>query len=138
MHNSGSFQKLCTLPPAKLGSYHHHVDLDSSTWLSMLGMSKIDQMLFCHNYNGGYHLFCLKLKLTQFPTDSWYCSSCSPTTPWLYPNHAMFFPTQVWGGDIWKFHLKLLLCIVYIGSCIYFWLISFYFLLVLVYLFNKF
>jgi hypothetical protein len=31
IHILGSFQKLCTLPPAELGSYHHHVDLDSST-----------------------------------------------------------------------------------------------------------
>jgi hypothetical protein len=25
-----SFQKLCALPPTELGSYHHHVNLDSS------------------------------------------------------------------------------------------------------------
>jgi len=31
MHNLGSFQKLCTLRLAELGSYHHHIDLDSST-----------------------------------------------------------------------------------------------------------
>jgi hypothetical protein len=31
MHNSRSLQKLCALPRAKLGSYHYHVDLDSST-----------------------------------------------------------------------------------------------------------
>ncbi len=36
----------------------------------------VDQMLFCDNYNGGYYLFCLKLELTQVPTDIWYCSSC--------------------------------------------------------------
>jgi len=41
----------------------------------------VDQMLLCDNYNGGYHLFCLKPKLTQVPIDNWYCLSCSPTTP---------------------------------------------------------
>jgi len=40
-----------------------------------------DQMLFCDNYNGGYHLFYLKPELTQVPTDIWYCSSCFPTAP---------------------------------------------------------
>jgi hypothetical protein len=94
-------------------------------------------MLFCDNYNGGYHLFCFKLEFTQVPTDSLYCSSCSLTTPWLYLDHATFFPTQVWGGDTWKFHLKLLLCIIYICVCIFFWLISFYLWLVLICLFSK-
>jgi hypothetical protein len=94
-------------------------------------------MLFCDNCNGGYHLFYLKPELTQVPIGSWYCPSCSPITPWLYLDHAMFFPTQVWGGDTWEFHLRLLLCIVYIGSCICFWLISFYLWLVLVYLFSR-
>ncbi len=40
-----------------------------------------NQMLFCDNYNGGYHLFCLKWELTQVPVNIWYCSSCSPATP---------------------------------------------------------
>jgi hypothetical protein len=30
----------------------------------------VDQMLFCDNYNGGYHLFCLKSKLTQVLVDN--------------------------------------------------------------------
>jgi hypothetical protein len=55
----------------------------------------------------------------------------------FYLNHATFFPAQVLGGDIWKFHLNLLLCIVYICACISFWLISFYLWLVLVFLFNR-
>jgi hypothetical protein len=38
-----------------------------------------DQMLFCDNCNGGYHLFCLKPELTQIHAGIWYCSSCSPT-----------------------------------------------------------
>jgi hypothetical protein len=33
-------KKLCALPFPKLGSYHHHLDLDSSTWLSMSSMSE--------------------------------------------------------------------------------------------------
>jgi hypothetical protein len=41
----------------------------------------VDQMLLCDNYNGGYHLFCLKLEVTQVSADIWYCSSCFPTTP---------------------------------------------------------
>jgi hypothetical protein len=40
-----------------------------------------DQMLFCDNCNGGYHLFCLKPKFTQVPAGIWYCSSCSPAAP---------------------------------------------------------
>ncbi|KAH9558895.1 hypothetical protein CY35_06G031900 [Sphagnum magellanicum] len=40
-----------------------------------------DQMLLYDNCNGGYHLFCLKPKLTQVPASNWYCSSCFPTTP---------------------------------------------------------
>ncbi len=40
-----------------------------------------NQMLLCDNCNGGYHLFCLKLELTQVPVGSWYCSSCSLATP---------------------------------------------------------
>jgi hypothetical protein len=59
-----------------------------STWIPTLDypcqvcqrIDDADQMLFCDNYNGGYHLFCLKLELTQVPTDIWYCSSCSPAT----------------------------------------------------------
>jgi hypothetical protein len=57
----------------------------------------------------------------------------------FYSYHATLFPTQVWGGDTWEFHLSLLLCIIYIYicACIFFWLISFYLWLVLVFLFNK-
>ncbi len=39
------------------------------------------------------------------------------------------------GGDTWEFHLNLLLCIIY--TCIFFWLISFYLWLVLVFLFSR-
>jgi hypothetical protein len=61
----------------------------TSTWIPPLDYpcqvcqrtDDADQMLFCDNCNGGYHLFCLKLELTQVPADNWYCSSCSPTAP---------------------------------------------------------
>jgi len=56
----------------------------------------------------------------------------------FYSDHATLFPTQVWGGgDTRKFHLNLLLCIVYICASISFWLISFYLWLVLVFLFSR-
>jgi hypothetical protein len=94
-------------------------------------------MLFCNNYNGGYHLLCFKPKLTQIPIGIWYYSSCSPTSPWflLKPCH-IFFGSNL-GRDTWEFYLNLLLCIVYICACISFWLISFYLWLVLAFLFKK-
>ncbi|KAH9539343.1 hypothetical protein CY35_15G053300 [Sphagnum magellanicum] len=60
----------------------------TSTWIPPLDYpcqvcqrtDDADQMLFCDNCNGGYHLFCLKPELTQVLADNWYCSSCSPTT----------------------------------------------------------
>jgi hypothetical protein len=47
-----------------------------STWIPPLDYPcqvcqrtyNVDQMLLCNNYNGGYHLFCLKLELIQVPT----------------------------------------------------------------------
>jgi hypothetical protein len=54
----------------------------------------------------------------------------------FYSNHATLFSIRVW-GDTWEFHLNLLLWIVYICACISFWLISFYFWLVLVFLFSR-
>jgi hypothetical protein len=33
--------KLCAVPPTELESYHHHVNLDSSIWLSMSSMSEM-------------------------------------------------------------------------------------------------
>jgi len=118
----------------------------TSTWIPPLyypcqvcqRIDDANQMLFCDNYNGGYHFFCLKAKLIQISTSNWYCSSCSPTAPCSYSNHAMIFPAQVWGG-IHEFHLSLLLCIVYIYicACISFWLISLYLWLVLIFLFSR-
>ncbi len=113
-----------------------------STWISPLDylcqvcqrIDDVDQMLFC---NGGYNLFYFKPKLTQVLVSIWYYPSCSPTAPWflLRPCHAC--PSSGMGGNTWKFHLGLLLCIIYICACILFWLISFYFWLVLVFLFSR-
>jgi hypothetical protein len=96
-------------------------------------------MLFCDNCNGGYHLFYLKLKLTQVLASIWYYSSCSPATPWflLKPCHAFPGSSLGGGGHTREFHHSLLLCIAYICACIFFWLISFYLSLVLVFLFSK-
>jgi len=93
-------------------------------------------MLLYDNCNGGYHLFYLKLELTQIPTGIWYCSSCSPATPWFVLRPCHPFPNSSLGQDTWEFHLNLVLCIVYICACISFWLISFYLWLVLVFLFS--
>jgi hypothetical protein len=61
----------------------------TSTWIPTLDypcqvcqrIDDVDQMLICDNCNGGYHLFCLKPKLTQIHAGNWYCSSCFPTAP---------------------------------------------------------
>jgi len=61
----------------------------TSTWIPPLDYpchvcqktKDVYQILFCDNYNGGYHLFCFKSKLIQVPVGIWYCSSCSPVTP---------------------------------------------------------
>jgi hypothetical protein len=132
---------------------YHLPNLDptiiTSTWIPPLDYpcqvcqrtDDADQMLLYDNYNGGYHLFCLKSELIQVPTGSWYCSSCFPATPWflLKPCHA-FLGSGLGGGgggDTWEFHFNHLLCIIYICPCISFWLISFYLWLVLVFLFNR-
>jgi hypothetical protein len=83
-------------------------------------------MLLCDNYNGGYHLFCLKPELTQVPVDNWYCSSCSPTTPWFLfrPCHA--FPGSGLGGGYMRISFQPPLCVVYIcvHTYLFSWLVS--------------
>jgi hypothetical protein len=116
-----------------------------STWIPPLDYpcqvcqrtNNVNEMLFCDNYNGGYHLFYLKLELIQVPTNIWYCSSCFPVAPWflLIPCHV--FLSSGLRANTWEFHFSLFLCIIYICACIYFWLISFYFWLVLIFLFNR-
>jgi hypothetical protein len=97
----------------------------------------VDRMLLCNNYNGGYHLFCLKSEFIQVPTGSWYYSWCSPVAPWFLLRLCHVLPNSSLGGDTWWFHLSLLLCIVYICACISFWLNSFYLWLVLIFLFSR-
>jgi len=114
----------------------------TSTWIPPLDYpcqvcqrtNDADQMLLCDNYNGGYHIFYFKPKLIQVPIGIWYYSSCSPVAPWFLLKPCHDFPgLGPWGGDTWEFHLSLLLCIVYICASIFFWLISFYLWLVLVF-----
>ncbi len=94
-------------------------------------------MLLCDNCNGGYHLFCLKPKLIQVFAGIWYYSSCSFAAPWFLLRPCHVFCGSGLGRDTWNFHFSLLLCIVYIRACIFFWLISFYLWLVLVFLFSR-
>jgi hypothetical protein len=94
-------------------------------------------MLLYDNCNGGYHLFCLKSKFTQVPTNIWYCSSCSLATPWFLLKTCHAFPGLGLGGDTWEYHFNFFLCIVYICVWISFWLISFYFWMVLVFFFGR-
>jgi hypothetical protein len=85
----------------------------------------VNQMLLCDNYNGGYHLLCLKPKLTQVPVGIWYCLSCFPTTPWflLWPWHT--FPSSGLGG-IHENFISASSCALYIYVCAYLfgWLVS--------------
>jgi len=72
---------------------YHLPNLDptiiTSTWIPPFAypclvcqrINDVNQMLFCNNCNGGYHLFCLKSELTQVLTGIWYYPSCSPSTP---------------------------------------------------------
>jgi hypothetical protein len=91
---------------------YHLPNLDptiiTSTWIPPFDypcevcqrVDNVDQMLFCDNYNGGYHLFYLKPKLIQVPVDIWYCSSCSPTTPRFLLRSCHAFPDSNLGaGD---------------------------------------
>jgi len=78
----------------------------TSTWIPPLEYpcqvcqrtDNVDQMLFCDNCNGGYHLFCLKSKLTQALVNIWYYSSCSPTAPWFLLKSCHNFLDSGLGG----------------------------------------
>jgi len=87
--------------------------------------NNVDQMLFCDNCNGGYHLFCLKLELTQVLVDIWYCSSCSLVAPWflLKPYHV--FPSSNLGGVIHENFISASSCALYIyaHAYIFSWLV---------------
>jgi len=83
----------------------------TSTWIPPLDYpcqiyqttNNANHVPFCDNCNGGYHLFCLKSKLTQVTTGMWYHSSCSHVGPWflLRPCH-FFFHSGMGGGGYMK------------------------------------
>jgi hypothetical protein len=95
-----------------------------------------DQMLLCDNYNGGYHLFCLKLELIQVPAGIWYCSSCFFAAPWLLLKPCHIFPGLGLGG-IHENFISTSSCVLYIYVRAFIWLINFYLWLGLVFLFNR-
>eukprot|EP00047_Mylnosiga_fluctuans_P014492 m.38903 g.38903 ORF g.38903 m.38903 type:complete len:1000 (+) comp5537_c0_seq1:133-3132(+) len=39
------------------------------------------KILLCDQCNGGYHMSCLKPKLTSIPAGDWFCPKCAPATP---------------------------------------------------------
>jgi hypothetical protein len=95
-------------------------------------------MLFCDNCNGGYHLFCFKPKLTQILANIWYCSSCSPATPWFLLKPCHTFPDSGLGGIHENFILGSSYALyIYMCVCIFFLLINFCLWLVLVLLFSR-
>ncbi len=89
-------------------------------------INNVDWMLLCNNCNGGYHLFCLKPKLTQVPANIWYCSLCSSVAPWFLLKPCHIFLGSGLGGDTWKFHLSLILCIIYIYMCVHLFLVDYF------------
>ncbi len=99
----------------------------TSTWIPPLDYpcqvcqrtNDADQMPLCDNCNGGYHLFCFKPEFTQVFTSIWYYSSCSFAAPWFLLKPCHTFLSSGLGGDTWKFHLSLLLCIVYICAYLF-------------------
>eukprot|EP00042_Codosiga_hollandica_P043582 m.414445 g.414445 ORF g.414445 m.414445 type:complete len:1229 (+) comp56592_c0_seq9:156-3842(+) len=38
-------------------------------------------MLLCDKCDHGFHIFCLKPRLTEIPAGDWYCNACQPATP---------------------------------------------------------
>jgi hypothetical protein len=95
-----------------------------------------DQMLFCDNCNGGYHLFYLKLELIQIPVDIWYYSSCSLATPWLLLIPCHTFPDSGLRG-IHENFISASSCAlyIYVRAYLFSWLVNLW--LVLVFLFNR-
>jgi hypothetical protein len=85
----------------------------------------VDRMLLCKYYNGGYHLFCLKLELIQVPTGSWYYSWCSPAAPWFLLRLCHALPNSSLGG-IHDDFISASSCALYIYVCAYLfgWIVS--------------
>eukprot|EP00049_Salpingoeca_infusionum_P015583 m.305219 g.305219 ORF g.305219 m.305219 type:complete len:1320 (+) comp15906_c0_seq6:103-4062(+) len=40
-----------------------------------------DQLLLCDTCDDGYHMYCLRPKLTSIPEGDWHCPRCQPRTP---------------------------------------------------------
>jgi len=83
-----------------------------------------DQMLLCDNCNGGYHLFCSSRSSLKFLPIIGIVHHVFLHHLDFYSNHATFFPTHVLGGDTWKFHFNLLLCIIYMCVCVHLFLVD--------------
>jgi hypothetical protein len=89
---------------------YHLLNLDPtifmSTWIPPLDYpcqvcertNDVDQMLFCNNCNGAYHLLCLKPELIQVPAGIWYYSSCSLIAPGFLLKPCHVFPNSSLGG----------------------------------------
>ncbi len=97
----------------------------TSTWIPPLDYpcqecqrtNDVDQMLLCDNCNGGYHLFYLKPEFIWVPAGNWYCSSCSPTTPWFLLRPCHVFPDSGLGG-IHKDFILASFCALYVCVCV--------------------
>jgi len=96
-------------------------------------------MLFCNNYNGGYHLFYLKPEFTQVPMAFGIVRHVLLQHLDFYSNHATFFRLKSRGGVGYMriSSQPLFVHYIYIYECIFFWLINFYLWLVLIFLFSR-
>lgn len=66
---------------------HYNILYDSIKWsqsaerigcLVCRSKSNPEQTLLCDECNKGWHMYCLKPKLTQIPTGDWFCPRCRP------------------------------------------------------------
>jgi hypothetical protein len=128
----------CTIGDhSKICAPCHLLNLDptiiTSTWIPPLDYpcevcqrtDNVDQMILCNNCNGGYHLLCLKPKLTQVPTGIWYYSSCSLASPWFLLEPCHTFPGSSLGGIHENFILTSSCAFyIYMHAFLFGWLIS--------------
>jgi hypothetical protein len=75
-----------------------------------------DHMLFCDNYNGGYHLFCSSWSSLKFPLAFGIIHHVLLQHLDFYSDHATLFPSQVWGG-IHENFISASSCALYIYVC---------------------
>lgn len=66
---------------------HFNILYDSIKWsqsaqrigcLVCRSKSNPEETLLCDECNKGWHMFCLKPKLTEIPTGDWFCPRCRP------------------------------------------------------------